>query len=58
MASHAGDMISEMGVAMNSENGLLALAHTIHPFPTQVQALRTAAEELLKKRKTLAKAMV
>lgn len=55
MAAHAGDMVSEMGVAMNSENGLLALLQTIHPFPTQAQVLRTATEELMKKRKATAK---
>src|SRR5262249_50678428 len=51
MAAHAGDMISELSVAMNSEKGLSALLQAIHPFPTQAQILRTAAESLLKKRR-------
>ena len=50
MASHAGDMISELSVAMASEQGLLALAQAIHPFPTQAQVVRTAAKTLLQNR--------
>lgn len=50
MAQHAGDMIAEISVAMASKDGLLALTKAIHPFPTQSQAIRTAAELLLKKR--------
>lgn len=53
MAAHAGDMISEVSVAMHSENGLLALSKAIHPFPTQAQVLRVAADTLLKKRNLL-----
>jgi pyruvate/2-oxoglutarate dehydrogenase complex dihydrolipoamide dehydrogenase (E3) component len=50
MAPHAGDMIAELSVAMASENGLMALAKAIHPFPTQAQIVRTAAATLLKER--------
>ena len=53
LATHAGDMISEISVAMDSEKGLMALAKAIHPFPTQAQIIRTAAETLLKKREHL-----
>lgn len=52
MASLAGDMISELSVAMTSEKGLIAMSQAIHPFPTQVQILRIAADTLLKKRET------
>ena len=51
MASHAGEMISEITVAVESDKGLLELAQAIHPFPTQAQIFRTAAETLLQKRK-------
>ncbi|MFI5344089.1 MAG: mercuric reductase [Chlamydiales bacterium] len=54
MAAHAGDMLSEVCVAMNSENGLSALLKSIHPFPTQAQILRTAAQTLLNKRHSYA----
>jgi len=50
MASHAGDMISEISVAMASDQGLLALSQAIHPFPTQAQIIRTAAKTLLQNR--------
>ncbi len=53
MAAHAGDMISELTVAMHGEKGLEALSQAIHPFPTQAQVLRTAAETILKKRHSL-----
>jgi pyruvate/2-oxoglutarate dehydrogenase complex dihydrolipoamide dehydrogenase (E3) component len=56
MAAHAGDLISELGVAMACEKGLMALAQTIHPFPTQAQVFRTAAATLLKKREKVAAA--
>jgi pyruvate/2-oxoglutarate dehydrogenase complex dihydrolipoamide dehydrogenase (E3) component len=55
MASHAGDMIPEVGVAMAGEKGLIALSRAIHPFPTQGQILRTAASTLLAKRAQLLK---
>lgn len=55
MAAHAGDMISEVCVAMNSESGLTALSRAIHPFPTQAQILRSAAETVLKRRKSMQK---
>jgi len=49
MAAHAGDLISEVTVAMQSEHGLSLLAKAIHPFPTQAQSLRVAAINGLKK---------
>ncbi len=49
VAEHAGEMISEITAVMNTENGLQALLGAIHPFPTQSQCMRTAAE-LLEKR--------
>lgn len=55
MASHAGDMIAEVSVAMACEEGLMALAKAIHPFPTQAQIIRVAAKTLLKRRENLVK---
>jgi pyruvate/2-oxoglutarate dehydrogenase complex dihydrolipoamide dehydrogenase (E3) component len=47
MAKHAGDLISEIAVAMASQKGMTALAGAIHPFPTQAAAIRNAAESYL-----------
>jgi pyruvate/2-oxoglutarate dehydrogenase complex dihydrolipoamide dehydrogenase (E3) component len=47
MARHAGDMISEIAVAMKSGKGITALAGAIHPFPTQAEAIRGAATALI-----------
>jgi dihydrolipoamide dehydrogenase len=51
MARHAGDMISELSVAIASQKGLTALAQAIHPFPTQSEVIRGAAEALQKSMK-------
>ena len=40
VASHAGDMISEVSVAMAGKLGLGGLANVIHPYPTQAEAIR------------------
>jgi pyruvate/2-oxoglutarate dehydrogenase complex dihydrolipoamide dehydrogenase (E3) component len=40
VASHAGDMISEIAVAMNNGVGLGGIGATIHPYPTQAEAIR------------------
>jgi pyruvate/2-oxoglutarate dehydrogenase complex dihydrolipoamide dehydrogenase (E3) component len=44
VASHAGDMISEVSVAMAGKLGLGALASVIHPYPTQAEAIKKAAD--------------
>ena len=43
VAGHAGDMISEVTLAMVARVGLGTLAQVIHPYPTQADALRRAA---------------
>ncbi len=48
MATHAGDMISELAVAMAGKKGVASLARAIHPFPTQAEAIRNDAAALLK----------
>jgi len=40
VARHAGEMISEVTLAMVGKVGLGALASVIHPYPTQAEAIR------------------
>jgi len=40
VAENAGDMISEITVAMKNKVGLAAIGATIHPYPTQAEAIR------------------
>jgi pyruvate/2-oxoglutarate dehydrogenase complex dihydrolipoamide dehydrogenase (E3) component/uncharacterized membrane protein YdjX (TVP38/TMEM64 family) len=44
VATHAGDMISELTVAMVGEVGLGTIANIIHPYPTQAEAIRKAGD--------------
>src|SRR5881296_3449239 len=44
VARHAGEMISEIGVAMAARIGLGKLASVIHPYPTQAEALRQCGD--------------
>lgn len=43
VAAHAGDLISEITVAMAGNLGLKTLADVIHPYPTQAEAVRRVA---------------
>ncbi|WP_278466476.1 mercuric reductase [Gimesia maris] len=45
VASHAGDLISEISVAMKSGMGLKQLASVIHPYPTQADAIRKIGDQ-------------
>lgn len=49
---HAGDMISEISVAMKSDMGLGSLAGVIHPYPTLAEAIRQAGDLYNKTRLT------
>jgi pyruvate/2-oxoglutarate dehydrogenase complex dihydrolipoamide dehydrogenase (E3) component len=40
VAKHAGDLISEISVAMAGDVGLSRLSSVIHPYPTQADAIR------------------
>ena len=40
VATNAGDMISEVTLAMNNNIGLGKIANSIHPYPTQAEAIR------------------
>ncbi|HJY83649.1 MAG TPA: mercuric reductase [Candidatus Binatia bacterium] len=44
VARHAGEMISELTVAMVGGLGLKTLATVIHPYPTQAEAIRKTAD--------------
>jgi pyruvate/2-oxoglutarate dehydrogenase complex dihydrolipoamide dehydrogenase (E3) component len=44
VARHAGEMISEVTLAMEAKVGLGRLASVIHPYPTQAEALRKAGD--------------
>jgi pyruvate/2-oxoglutarate dehydrogenase complex dihydrolipoamide dehydrogenase (E3) component len=44
VARHAGEMISEVTLAMVAKVGLGALAAVIHPYPTQADAIRQTGD--------------
>ena len=44
VASHAGEMIGEVCVAMRNGMGLGSLASVIHAYPTQAEAIRKAGD--------------
>ena len=50
VAGHAGEMISELTLAMKTGAGLGAIAGTIHPYPTQADALRKVANQVRRAR--------
>ncbi|WP_016952227.1 mercuric reductase [Anabaena sp. PCC 7108] len=44
VATHAGEMISEITTAMVNKIGLSKLSSVIHPYPTQAEAIKKAAD--------------
>lgn len=44
VGEHAGDMISEISVAMRAGMGLGTLASVIHPYPTAAEAIRQCGD--------------
>ena len=52
VATNAGDMISEITLAMVNGVGLKGLANTIHPYPTQADAIRKIGDQFNKTRLT------
>ncbi len=52
VGSHAGDMISEITVAMQSGVGLGTLANVIHPYPTAAEAIRQCGDAYNRSRLT------
>jgi pyruvate/2-oxoglutarate dehydrogenase complex dihydrolipoamide dehydrogenase (E3) component len=52
VARHAGEMISELTLAMVAGVGLGRLASVIHPYPTQAEAIKATANAYLRTRLT------
>ena len=52
VGSHAGDMISEITVVMQSNMGLGKLASVIHPYPTAAEAIRQCGDAYNRSRLT------
>ena len=52
VARHAGDMISELTLAMVGGLGLGTLAATIHPYPTQAEAIKQVGDAYSRTRLT------
>ncbi|MEZ6066705.1 MAG: mercuric reductase [Planctomycetaceae bacterium] len=52
VAAHAGDLISEITVAMKNGVGLKAIGSTIHPYPTQAEAIRKLGDQFNRTRLT------
>ncbi len=52
VGSHAGDMISEVTVAMQGGMGLGQLASVIHPYPTAAEAIRQCGDAYNRERLT------
>ncbi len=44
VGGYAGDMISEISVAMRAKMGLGTLARVIHPYPTKAEAIRQCGD--------------
>ena len=44
VAAHAGDLISELTLAMNGKLGLKTVGTAIHPYPTQAEAIRKVGD--------------
>ena len=52
VAENAGDMISEIAVAMKNKVGLAGVGSTIHPYPTQAEAIRKLGDQFNKTKLT------
>jgi len=44
VAAHAGDLIAELTLAMKARLGLKTIGATIHPYPTQAEAIRRTGD--------------
>jgi pyruvate/2-oxoglutarate dehydrogenase complex dihydrolipoamide dehydrogenase (E3) component len=52
VAQHAGDLIAEITLAMTHGLGLKKLGSTIHPYPTQAEAIRKLGDQYNRTRLT------
>ena len=55
VASHAGEMINGISLAITEGIGLRALARVIHAYPTQAEAIKMAADAYTRTRLTPAR---
>jgi pyruvate/2-oxoglutarate dehydrogenase complex dihydrolipoamide dehydrogenase (E3) component len=55
VASHAGEMINGLSLAITAGIGLRALARVIHTYPTQAEAIKMAADAYTRTRLTPAR---
>jgi len=58
VSAHAGEMIGELVLAITTGTGLNKLSGVIHPYPTQAEAIRHAADAYRRTRLTPAVAKV
>jgi len=52
VATHAGEMISEVSLAITSGLGLAKIAAVIHPYPTQAEGIKAAANAYMRTKLT------
>ena len=52
VARHAGEMISELTLAMVAKQKTDVLSSTIHPYPTQVEVLRKIGDSYMRRKLT------
>lgn len=52
VAANAGDMLSEITLAMTAKVGLNAIGRTIHPYPTQAEVIKRLADQFSRRRVT------
>lgn len=52
VATHAGDLIGSLSLAMTNKIGLGGIAATIHPYPTQADAIRKVGDQYNRSRLT------
>lgn len=52
VAENAGDLIAQIGLAINNRIGLSKIGATIHPYPTQAEAIRKLGDQFNKTRLT------
>lgn len=55
VGEHAGDVISELTLAIRNQVGLAAIAGTIHPYPTQAEVVKRAGDAWFRQKLTPSK---
>jgi pyruvate/2-oxoglutarate dehydrogenase complex dihydrolipoamide dehydrogenase (E3) component len=52
VADHAGDIIGELVLAMNTGTGLARLSSVIHPYPTQAEMIKHLGDAFMRTKAT------